>query len=305
MDGRAGGWDVIGDVHGKAEALRRLLSGMGYSEQGGTWRHPSRRAIFIGDLVDRGEDVPGVLALVKGMYDVGAAQVLLGNHEFNLLCMYQPDGKGDFLRPRSGNAQKQAAKSLEFFDRNPEARERYFRWFRTLPILEEGDGARFVHAYWGAAEVAALAGRRTLDECGWGDPRFRQKPLGQAIERLIKGPEVPLPEELFIIDREGQCRKDARIKWWMDVGDLDMRSALLPDTPTFAGRPLPDMTLANYERHPPGAPLVFFGHYGFREFPGALADNAVCVDYQGADKAGIGAYRWSGETTARSENFVQ
>ena len=89
--------DVIGDIHGRCEELKRLLSRLGYEPSNGVWSHPERKALFMGDLVDRGPDVPGVLALVKGMADAGAAEVMLGNHEFGVLCWYMPDGKGDFL----------------------------------------------------------------------------------------------------------------------------------------------------------------------------------------------------------------
>lgn len=298
------GWDVIGDVHGRLGALRELLARLEYREVNGVWRHPSRKALFVGDLVDRGEDVPGVLALVKAMHDAGEAEVLLGNHEYNLLCWYQPNGKGGFLRKRSEQNRAQAAKSLPLFD-DPEARDRYFSWFRRLPITLEKERGRFVHAYWGGREVAQLDGRRTLDECGWGDPAFRGLPIGRAVERLIKGPEVRLPEELFIVDRQGKVRKDVRIKWWMDVRGRSMREALLPDTPHFEMRPVPESALEAYERLSPAGPMVFFGHYGFREFPGVLATNAVCVDYQGADKEGVGAYRWNGERQVRPESFVR
>ncbi len=47
--------------------------------------HPTRRAIFLGDLVDRGPDTPGVLRLVMGMVAAGTAFCVPGNHEAKLL----------------------------------------------------------------------------------------------------------------------------------------------------------------------------------------------------------------------------
>ena len=47
----AQGFDIIGDIHGYVNALKRLLSTLGYSEQNGIWSHPQRKAIFVGDLV--------------------------------------------------------------------------------------------------------------------------------------------------------------------------------------------------------------------------------------------------------------
>ncbi|MBF3130197.1 serine/threonine protein phosphatase, partial [Pseudomonas aeruginosa] len=47
------GYDLIGDVHGCAHTLDRLLDLLGYRLQGGVWRHPRRQALFLGDIVDR------------------------------------------------------------------------------------------------------------------------------------------------------------------------------------------------------------------------------------------------------------
>ena len=45
-------------------------------------RHPAgRTAVFVGDLVDRGPDSPGVLRLVMGMVEAGHALCVPGNHE--------------------------------------------------------------------------------------------------------------------------------------------------------------------------------------------------------------------------------
>jgi len=44
-----------------------------------------KRAVFVGDLVDRGPDTPGVLRLVMGMVAAGTAFCVAGNHEVKLL----------------------------------------------------------------------------------------------------------------------------------------------------------------------------------------------------------------------------
>jgi hypothetical protein len=75
--------DVIGDVHGQYDKLVPLLSHLGYSEANGAWRHPSRTAVFLGDLIDRGPKQLATVALVRAMVEAGSAQCILGNHEFN------------------------------------------------------------------------------------------------------------------------------------------------------------------------------------------------------------------------------
>jgi protein phosphatase len=87
----AGPFDVIGDVHGCRAELEQLLDQLGYTiDRDGAGRpfsarHPARRAVFLGDLVDRGPDTPGVLRLVMGMVAAGTAFCVPGNHEAKLL----------------------------------------------------------------------------------------------------------------------------------------------------------------------------------------------------------------------------
>jgi len=47
-------YDLIGDIHGHADALRRLLATLDYTRHQGGYRHSDRRAIFLGDFIDRG-----------------------------------------------------------------------------------------------------------------------------------------------------------------------------------------------------------------------------------------------------------
>ncbi|WP_375431593.1 polynucleotide kinase-phosphatase [uncultured Friedmanniella sp.] len=91
-----GPFDVIGDVHGCRAELEALLTELGYTllrdEQGRPVdaSHPGRRkATFVGDLVDRGPDTPGVLRLVMGMVAAGHALCVPGNHESKLVRALQ------------------------------------------------------------------------------------------------------------------------------------------------------------------------------------------------------------------------
>ncbi|MGY5014931.1 polynucleotide kinase-phosphatase [Streptomyces sp. 900105755] len=73
-----GPFDIVGDIHGCASELESLLAKLGY--QDGV--HPEgRTAVFVGDLVDRGPDSPGVLRRVMSMVGSGNALCVPGNHE--------------------------------------------------------------------------------------------------------------------------------------------------------------------------------------------------------------------------------
>ncbi|MER5332477.1 polynucleotide kinase-phosphatase [Micromonospora sp. NPDC002717] len=87
-----GPFDVVGDVHGCRAELEALLTRLGWElrrdEHGRPVdaTHPAgRTAVFVGDLVDRGPDSPGVLRLVMGMVAAGHAICVPGNHEQKLL----------------------------------------------------------------------------------------------------------------------------------------------------------------------------------------------------------------------------
>jgi hypothetical protein len=87
-----GPFDVIGDVHGCRAELETLLDTLGYRLHRDVFGRPvgadhpdGRTAVFLGDLVDRGPDTPGVLRLVMGMVEAGTALCVTGNHENKLV----------------------------------------------------------------------------------------------------------------------------------------------------------------------------------------------------------------------------
>jgi polynucleotide kinase-phosphatase len=86
-----GPFDIVGDVHGCLPELVTLLGKLGYQvvrDDAGravnAVHHDGRTLIFVGDLVDRGPDSPGVLRLVMGMVAAGTAICVPGNHEQKL-----------------------------------------------------------------------------------------------------------------------------------------------------------------------------------------------------------------------------
>ena len=90
-----GPFDIIGDLHGCADELRALLTRLGWepwnraeseSPWGAeSWSHPAgRRAIFLGDLVDRGPRILDALRIVHNMIAAGDALCVAGNHDDKL-----------------------------------------------------------------------------------------------------------------------------------------------------------------------------------------------------------------------------
>ena len=141
---------IIGDVHGELEALEELLA------------HPDlaggRRVLcFVGDLVDRGPDSPGVLRRVRGLVDAGRAVCVLGNHELNLL-RHGTDPKGDNRWFRGQERRLPGGEVLPERRVTSDAeRGELLAMLADLPVALERDDLRLVHACWDAAAVEALA----------------------------------------------------------------------------------------------------------------------------------------------------
>ena len=162
-----GPFDVIGDVHGCRAELEQLLLQLGYAidrDQAGRpvgARHPSRRAVFLGDLVDRGPDTPGVLRLVMGMVEKGTALCVQGNHEAKLLRA---------LRGRNVQRTHGLAESMDQLAAEPDAFgaevERFLDGLISHYVL---DGGRLVVAHAGLVErYHGRASGRVREFCLYG-----------------------------------------------------------------------------------------------------------------------------------------
>src|SRR5205085_145931 len=90
-----GPFDILGDLHGCCDELEALLQQLGYrattSELSPLWAnlayaHPEgRKAVFVGDLVDRGPRIVDTVRLVRNMIVAGSAFCVPGNHDMKLM----------------------------------------------------------------------------------------------------------------------------------------------------------------------------------------------------------------------------
>lgn len=315
------GYDIIGDVHGCAEPLERLLRDLGHraDEASCTYAHPERQAVFVGDLVDRGRDQLRVLQIVKGMVDTGSAQVVMGNHEFNAIAYHtkRPDRPDEFLRKHS---EKNTKQHQAFLDQvSDEARTTYLEWFMTFPLWLDLGGVRVVHACWHEPSMQivkdALSGNRfpTVDHLVRASDK--EDPLYAAVEVLLKGPELDLRVHGLkpYVDKDGHARGHARVAWWRDdattVRDLTL---IDPGFRSHDGEPyptLPDKEVSDIERSYSYRDVVpvLYGHYwrSGRPQPGRdYTARTGCVDFSAVNTGTLVAYRWDGETEIRLDNYV-
>jgi protein phosphatase len=165
-----GPFDIIGDVHGCYDELARLLERLGHRievVQNGERRilvtpPPQRRAVFLGDLVDRGPNSPDVLRLVMGMVEAGAALCVPGNHEAKLLRK---------LRGKDVQLTHGLAQTVEQLEREtPEFRERVAKFIDALVSHFVLDDAKLVVAHGGMkAEYAGRASGRVREFALYGE----------------------------------------------------------------------------------------------------------------------------------------
>jgi Calcineurin-like phosphoesterase len=298
------GYDLVGDIHGHADPLHRLLAKLGYAEVGGIFRHPERKMVFVGDFIDRGPQQREVLRIARAMCEAGSARAVLGNHEFNAIGWAAQSEDGGFLRGHSAKNAHQHAEFLRQFEENSAAHEDAVNWFKSLPVWLDLPGLRVIHACWHEPSREALFS--LLDERGClTEPGIRESyrygtDAHAAVEILLKGPEQRLPEGVHFFDKDGHKREEVRLRWWDQDATTFRRAALSMD-----GREdeFPDSELPRDFRYLESKP-VFFGHYWLNGSPGITASNAACLDFSVAKKGYLVAYRWSGEATLSIDNLV-
>ncbi|MFF7234862.1 polynucleotide kinase-phosphatase [Streptomyces collinus] len=137
----AGPFDIIGDVHGCSAELESLLTALGYDDG----VHPDgRTAVFVGDLVDRGPDTPGVLRRVMSMVKDGHALCVPGNHE---------NKYGRFLKGRNVQHTHGLAETVEQMDgESEEFRAEVRRFLDGLVSHYVLDGGKLVVCHAGLPE---------------------------------------------------------------------------------------------------------------------------------------------------------
>lgn len=306
-------YDVIGDIHGHADALTGLLRTMGYAERDGAWRLDGHQAIFVGDLIDRGPQQLEVIDIVRRMVDAGAGQIVLGNHEFNAVGYATPKPGGGYLRDRSPKNVEQHAAFIAAVGVDTAMHQEIIDWFMTIPLWLELDGLRVIHACWSDADLAYLRDRVSPSNCLTADLVVDASTKGNeayaVVETLIKGPEVELPDGMSFHDKGKHERHHVRLKWWDDSA-TNWRDLLAHGTPIFNSKgnpvealpdePIPSPLLKRYTGDIP----VIFGHYWFEAPLEVTNPLALCIDYSAGAGGPLAAYRFDGEHSLSAGNLV-
>lgn len=300
-------YDIIGDIHGHADVLEALLLRLSYTKHGDIYQHDKHKVIFLGDFIDRGPQQREVIQLVKPMIEQGHALSVMGNHEFNAICYATLGQDGKPLRVHNTKNKKQHAAFLAAYS-DVEERMQIINWFKTLPVFIDTDSIRVVHASWNEKALRDISAYLNEKQCLKSGSYAKCSEEGSlpylAIETLLKGPEVALPEGVTFKDKDGHIRNAARIKWWTSE-HFEMKERLHLGAELKDGHKLADMALDSVHSYPLSNIPVFIGHYWLNEQnPKPLSDNCACLDYSIAKGGKLVAYQWRGEKILKNDHFV-
>lgn len=132
---------VISDLEGNLDFLNAALRELKIVDEAGNWGFGSNQLLVLGDSVDRGRDVSGVLWRLHGLAqqaqrDSGAVHVLAGNHE-----QYLIQGKMQAVHPLA----RYSARMLGGYAAVYGADTVLGEWLRQRPVAVRIGTALFVH----------------------------------------------------------------------------------------------------------------------------------------------------------------
>ena len=314
MHHQADGYDIIGDIHGSARALVDLLLRLGYTQDGPAFYHPSRKVIFVGDIVDRGPHIRTALKIVKTMVDSGQAYCLLGNHELNSVAhatyAEHEDADARFLRKKSNNSVRADKETTKQFGKFQEEWIDYIKWFKTLPLFLDFDTFRVVHACWDHVAVQDVRRKSGCDEATLADviPSLVKgdRQLTKSVDRLTRGTNLRYPEGRYVVSRDGVKRSVFRTKFWADAPSTYQDVVFQPDPlpSDLEQRELDRSEKAGLVYYPESEKPLFFGHYWLDGRPRPQRHNLACLDYSAVKFGRLVCYRYDGESVLSDKKFV-
>lgn len=163
---------IVGDVHGRLDLLNRILNAKPQNSQ----------LVFVGDLVDRGEESAHVLECVSELCQNGAV-CLMGNHEKMMLdFLDRPTERGSRWL-RHGGLQtlqnygvrgiSERASDTELLSARDQLDEKLpaniIEWLRNLPLHWSSGNIHVVHA---AADPAINMHLQNPNTLMWGTSSF-------------------------------------------------------------------------------------------------------------------------------------
>jgi len=289
-------YDIIGDIHGESDLLHQMLHQLGYRPFAGTYRHDTRKVIFLGDFINKGPHTREVLFTVRKMVEASAAHAVLGNHECNLLGYFSRNKAGEYIRPHTEKNTQQLQATLDSFGQDQDSLHDYLHWLQRLPLFWENDLLRVAHAYWHQHSVDFIRSnfpKQRLDSAVLGE-MTADSPATSAVQKILVGIKLPLPQQALF-----------KTKWWK-IGRSHRYQDLAIRPDDALGNPCistEDVDVEAYQYPGEAKPLIF-GHYNLPGLPRLLAPNYTCLDFSQDSRRYLTAYRWDGEQKLDENKIV-
>jgi hypothetical protein len=245
----------------------------------------------------------------------GAALAVMGNHEYNALAYHteHPQKPNTWLRPRSAKNTKQHEAFIKEYLENGDSSDldEVLEFFYSLPLWLELDGLRVVHAAWHPSSMLTLSeklgDKNTLTAACLVESSEKGTPAYDAVEIVLKGMELTLPNGLSHTDKDDIERKEVRCWFFKEssenLADMIVHPNLFSEEIQMS-KINADLLTGYGEHERP----VFVGHYWMSKVslahPSTLTDNVACVDYSAGNGGDLVAYRWSGESKLNDANFI-
>ncbi|WP_163324013.1 metallophosphoesterase [Draconibacterium mangrovi] len=302
-------YDIIGDVHGYAAQLKKLLTEMGYQKTNGSYSHPTRKAIFVGDFINRGPEIRKTIRIIKAMVDNGHAYAVLGNHELNAIIYHLKDKQGRSIISKPSKYFLSLFKTINEYSSGSKELNEQLRWMRTLPLYLDLGEIRVVHACW--CEDAIKVADSLYEDGRIRKSVFRKvykkssSDEAQSVWRLTKGVYLKLPPDLRVMNNKGVSPRSFRIRWWDNLEGKTFKDASFESKFTMPSYTIPPEIVPETFPYPDDAPIVFFGHYCRGAGPHIIKHNVCCVDSCVAGTKTLLAYRWSGEKELYMNHLVK
>jgi hypothetical protein len=300
-------YDIIGDVHGHADELKSLLKNMDYQLVDGCYSHSTRKAVFVGDFINRGPKIRETINLIRKMVEKGSAFAILGNHEMYAVLYYLRDIEGKYYKKRIPKYQLQINQTLDEFILYKEEFKNHLKWMRTLPMFLDFGTIRIVHACWDDENINLI--KSTVTEPKLTKTVLREIALNETVfsEKFwetCKGIDFKLPKDLLVFDDEGRPHRSFRMKWWDNPEGKTFKDISLESRFELPAYTIPKEIIQSRKPYSLNDPIVFFGHYCLKQCCGILAENLCCVDSCVTRTGKLLAYRWDGENRLSKSNFI-
>jgi hypothetical protein len=278
----------IGDLHGHASELKKLLGNAGFLPFGESFRHPNLKAAFVGDFINRGFENLACLRIVRAMVESGDAIAVPGNHEVIFLNYHQKDPRTkEYTMPNRNGWNKLLQNTMQEFGNHPKELDEMLRWLRLLPVVVEERDFNLVHACYDPDSIELLRDRThgtfSLSEEHWLRIGLGEdSALTEALHTLTFGISIYLDTAQLFPGANLASQHAPRIRYWEDPTEKSLQETLfLDDDKHLAGigfLSLPESFYGAFRTYQEYETPLVHGHYCVQGELKNLPQNIIIAD---------------------------